>query len=452
MITQNDLTTILKGFFVREQKETGKSINVILQSANRTLTSQEIRTKLDHARIKYVHARFAGSSFPSVEFDVGTKRCRVLFKEDSSSKAGLNTSLMECAQCLYMAAYQIARKPIDSTFVQNNLPRIRSLINIDSDVTKVLDAMDASWRKSSEIIANHLGPKLRASDYVFHRNSTIVQSIYKKYAELNRTDRIFNHPDKWNPADIWAIRRSAMLTLNDVGSWDEFNQKLRQLIDSNAMIPISLKKVVKSPKLVTANTSDAMKKMAATEHPVEKTEYVGFKVSTGTSDWTSSKNCKIMMKKGTQVIDVEVRQSKGGAQINGELKIKKTAARHGKIHMNSFVSIFKGFHVVLQVPTQRELNKASADLDPQLIDDTYALASKLDRTSHVTLQSFTDFVHNKGKSDPDWLGSKYGALLVVEAFSKLSDSDKNKACSRLYSTAAASNDLAGPYLKVTERV
>jgi hypothetical protein len=453
MIIQNkQLDTVLKGLFVRSKTETSKLITVILQAPNRQQTSEEVRKRLDKTRVKYNHEKMSGSSFPAVQCNLGGKLVRFVFKEDSSSKSGLNTALMECAQSIYCAAAQIGNGPIDSNFVLNHIDKIRPLIDIDKDINKVLEAMDNGWRKSSELTANHLRSKLRSTNYIFHRNSRTTQNIYKKYSELERQERTFGHPDKWNPADIWAIRRGATIMLNNIKSFEEFNDYLRKLIDKGDVLGISLKKIAKAPKLISANTTDAMRKVAVLATPTHHMEVVGYKVNTGTTNWTSSKNCKIEVKKGNIAIGIELRQSKGGAQVNGELKMKGTQARHGKIHMNTFVKIFQELGVKLEVPNQQTLNSESRTLDEDLIGKTLKLATKLDARSHVTFEEFSDFLKEKVKTDSDWLGSKYGAMLVIEAFASLSKDKQELAVERIYSNAAASNELAGPFLKVTERL
>ena len=178
------------------------------------------------------------------------------------------------------------------------------------------------------------------------------------------------------------------------------------------------------------------------------TKYKSAKVNTGRSNWMSSKNCKIEIVKGQTEMNFELRQSRPGAAINGELKVKNSVARHGKINVSVFQQILNHLGTRFDLPEKNTLNKQSHDKDPVLIQKVYELATKLDKASHVTLDEFKAFVV---KADDDWLGSKYEAMIIIEAFTKLSSRDRETAVERLYSQAATANELSGPYLKVSQR-
>jgi hypothetical protein len=421
---------------------------IIIQSDDRAATRRGLAERLKRLRVEFEQKRIPGSGFDGISFVSNRRDIRILFKEASSSKAGLMTAVSECAQCIFLAAAQLKRGRIDASFVTTNLAKIQHNFDIDTPAEQVLEQLDAGWIKSCELIANHVYPKLRASNYAFHRNSRSVQSIYKKYSELNR-ERLFNHPDKWNPADIWAIRRGWVPNMDAIESFDEFNTWMRELIDKGTLLPISLKKVDRNPKIATVNTNEAIQN-ASSGTIAARTLYKDFVISTGKKDWTSSKNVKINMTKGSKQMNIEIRQSKGGAAINGELKIANNPARHGKLHHKIFERIFQQLGHPFTLPDKTKLNAQSKIADPELVRKTYDLAKKLDRTSTVSFEDFQEFISAKSKEDQDWLGSKYEGMIILEAFSKMSSHDKQKACERLYSQASAANELAGPYLKVSQ--
>lgn len=444
------LDEVLKGLFVRDRKDTPKMTTIIIQADDRVATRSQLVGLLTRKKIRFQQIKIPGSGFEGLRLLHSNRDIRILFKEISSSKAGLMTAISENAQCIYLAAAQFKRSKIDASFVTANIKKFESNFDIDTSVDKILANLDAGWIKSLELIANHVYPKLRGSNYVFHRNSRSVQMIYKKYSELNKETKLFNHPDKWNPADIWAIQRGWIPNMNQIKSFDELNTWMREAIDKGIMIPISLKKVTKNPKIATVNTNEAMQS-ASSGVIAARTIYKDFVISTGKSDWTSSKNVKINMMKGSTRMNIEIRQSKGGAVINGEMKINNNPARHGKLNFeHAFQKIFKELGQRIEIPEKAKLNHQSKICDPELVRKVFDLATKLDHSSTIKFDVFQTFIGTKSKEDPDWLASKYEGMLVLEAFSKMSDKDKQKACERLYSQASAANELAGPFLKVSQ--
>lgn len=98
---------------------------------------------------------------------------------------------------------------------------------------------------------------LKRKNYVAHRGSSFMDSIYNKFKKLKGgatkiVGRIDN--DKWNPGDIW------LSTLTEIPSFDnlaEYNEWLTRKFDNGELISISLKKAEKSnPPLKIYNKYD----------------------------------------------------------------------------------------------------------------------------------------------------------------------------------------------------
>lgn len=435
---------ILSGQTVKKFSS-NKIIIIILSCADRQQTRDEIEETLKTLKIPYNRAREPGSSFEALTFVANGKNARITFKPAVVALDSRLTALMEGAQCMYLAARQVARRPIDTAYLKTNLQRIKPWYDIDVKEKDVFERLTKDWIKSHELIANHIGPKLRGTNYVFHRNSSFVQRIYGIYSKLNREQKVFSAPDKWNPADIWAVRRGyAPNGMHAIESWDEFNNWLRHAIDAGDIVPISLKKVAKNPKITSVNTNEDRNKPKE-EHV--QTKFTGLRANTGKKDWTTSKNVQICFSKGQSEFYVELRQSRPGAKLNGELNKKRDVARHGKILVEKIISIAEklGQHVTL--PDRQKTAQLSAAYDHELMAKVTALANKLEN-DHVTVDQLSQMLQEK--QDPDWLQSKYEGLLILEAFSKMNNHKKEQAVEALYSAASAANDLAGPFLKVAQ--
>ena len=453
MFQDRDVDQVLEGVTIRKRSDSSKLSIIMIDSDDRAATSAQVHARVVRKFKNVFLGKVSGSSFRGgIEFESKGRKIRLVFKETSSSKMGMNTALVEAAQCIYLAAAQAKRGDVTSSWVFQNMKKFQAGFHISTPVEKILDALDDGWRKSSELIANHVYQKMRHNNFVFHHDSPEVRGIYALYSKINKASRTFSRPDKWNPADIWAIRKGFRFNASHIESFDELNAYMRELIDKGEMLPISLKKVAKVPKITTENTNEAIQRKSSGAVIAAKTFFVAARVNTGKKDWTSSKNCKIELSKGKMDLAVEIRQSRPGAAVNGELKVRGTIARHGKISLAQLSRVFESLGSKIEIPNKQKLNKDSEDLDFTLIQKVFDLAKKLDPQSTMTMEKFREFINVHGKKDPDWLASKYESMLVLDGFSGLSKNDKHKAAERLYSQAAASDELAGPFLKVNQRV
>jgi hypothetical protein len=355
-----------------------------------------------------------------------------------------DTRLTESAQCVYLAARQFARKDITSDFVASHMVRTASRVAVDMTTAGIVDKLSPEWQRSSEKIANQFGKSLTRTDYTFHRNSSIIKSIYAKFSELNLAQgRIFRQADKWNPADIWAI--AGVVNVSKIKSIDALNEYLRKAIEKKLILPISLKMTagLKPVTWTSVNTGPAHAKTNELSP-----RYTGSKVNTGRTDWMSAKMAKVEFSlSGGKSGWFDLRQSSPGAAINGEMQLRHhQSAQHGKVHDSIFTQAIRQAGGNLRLPNHIELNRRSVAYDPQLIQDTFDLATKLDPQSKVTVEQFNNMLEEK--KDPNWLASKYSAMLIVDAIEKLPIDKRHDVVATVYSHALALGELAGPFIKV----
>lgn len=354
-----------------------------------------------------------------------------------------DTRLTESAQAVYLAAAQFARKDIDSAYVKTHMTRTASRVDVDMSTVGIVDKLNPTWQRSSEKIANYLRQKFKRTDYVFHRNSATVKSIYNKFLELNKKEgRVFAQSDKWNPADIWAI--AGKVNVQNIKTIDGLNRYLRSAMAKGLIIPISLKQSVGlKPVSAKAVNTDEQTTSIIQELP----KFKAAQISTGGTNWTSSKMTKIdfVLEKGKSG-HFELRQSKPGADVNGEMVIRTSAARHGKINGAHIRDAIRNNGGTIKIPNERELNQRSQVFDPVLIQQTYDLAKKLDPLSSLPIEQFRDMLEKK--KDYSWLASKYVGMLYIEAIQKLTAPKRDQVVRDIYSHALVAGELAGPFLKV----
>ncbi len=415
---------------------------IIFQVESRDSASQEIVADLQRRNIPFTQEiKSSVSSFPIIEATLNNKLYRLVFKPLKT----INTKLAESAQCVYCAAAQYARNDIDDAFVHQNIERFKAMFDVDETIANVLETLSPTWKTSSILIANHVRKKLRHGDYVFHRNSNITKAIYAKFGELNKAEgRPFAQSDKWNPADIWAVRRSVRVDVSKCTSLNGLNQYLRDAIDKGDVVPISLKQVTKIAKISTINTNEAHSK------PKTKGEAASLKglfSNTGKSTWMSSKNCKITFTSGTKDMQLVLRSPYPRAPVNGELQQRGSSAQHGKVNGKVIHRVIHSCGANYRIPDQGQINTWSYNKDPKLIKAVFDLAQKHDKGSKVTLAEFSTFIRQE--KDYDWLASKYGALIHLDAFASLNPIKRSQAINMIYSHGSSAHELSGPFLKVS---
>lgn len=419
---------------------------IILLCADRSETRDEMEATLKRLKIAFNRAREPGSSFEALTFVVNGKTARITFKPAVVALDSRLTALMESAQCMYMAARQVARRSVDTNYLKTNLQRIKPFYQIDVKEQDIFDRLTKDWVKSHELTADHVVRKLKHSNYVFHRGTDFVNKIYDVYKRLNREQKEFSAPDKWNPADIWAVRRGYVANgLNSIQSWDELNNWIRDAIDTGDIVPISLKKVARNPKITSVNTNEDRNKPRS-EHV--STKFQRLRANTGRKDWTTSKNVQICFAKGQSEYYVELRQSRPGAKLNAELNMRRNPARHGKVLIDRVLNIVSKLGQNVTLPDRATTAKQSAEYDIDLATKVTNLANTLENDK-VTVEQLIESLNEK--KDPDWLQSKYEGLLILEAINKLDDHKKEQVVEGLYSAASAANELAGPFLKVSQQ-
>lgn len=381
------------------------------------------------------------------------KLTRVVFKPMGQSPTEI-TKLAESAQCVYLAIAQVKGQS-DETDITLDLSRYKPYFNIDTNVAEIRRKLSNDWFQSSAVIANHLTTKLYGGkDYVFHRNSVEVRKVYDKFKAINSKlpkDQKFSQADKWQPADIWAIKRGFTFKLGSIKTLEQLNHYLRELIDKQQALPLSLKKASSTrPNIIGIGTN---KELRSGVKEIEPVEYTGFLINTGRTNMLSSKNVQIKFKQGHKEGYVTIRNSSPGAPTNGEVQMKSANHNLGKINRDSIIATINPLatkKIGQYNPTT--LRDASYRLDPDLIKKTHELASRLDPTNRVTLDELTEHVTTKASAakspDKDWLNSKYQGLIILDGFASIPEADKTTAVQQIFTKARALGDLSAPRLEI----
>lgn len=109
----------------------------------------------------------------------------------------------------------------------------------------------------------------------------------KIYSLFNKYNERYGQPDKWNPADIWAVKTGYEFTEAGIVDWTTFNQKVRTAFDEGNAIGISLKQLGSNPSVELVNETGKKKDTSYHVSPKEL-EQATFQV-------TGKSSCKIVI-------------------------------------------------------------------------------------------------------------------------------------------------------------
>lgn len=373
-----------------------------------------------------------------------SKTIRIVFKPTKN----VVTRQAEGAQCAFLAMAQLEG---DGSISLDSWDEVyNKYVDIDTSISEMIEILTDDWLKSSEKIARHLSKKLNFTDYVFHRNSKNVQQIYRKFNELNKLLHIsdqFTHSDKWQPADIWAIRENTEMNLSSCKSISELNNWLTSMLDIGSIIPISLKKNDRTkPNIIRVNVDGANNVQA-------DVEFLYSKISTGKSNWMSSKNTAMVFKRDDKSGTITFRNSSPRAATNAEISMVGCNYNLGKLK-REVVSDIINKYAAIPIPLYDldDIRKRSYDLDPTLIRQVYDLASLLDPCSEIEYKVFEQFIADKANNrhtpDRDWLSSKYQSMLILQSFGSIPTNTRQLVFHAIFQKAVAMDKLCAPRLEV----
>jgi hypothetical protein len=164
--------------------------------------------------------------------------------EIKSSGAGSEiTALAESMQAYACATRQHLGKPL--TDISQITEQTIADANCDRPLKKCITSLDDNWFRSVLLTANLMFEEIPGAasgkKFEFHRGGRVVDSIYNEWRKFKSGSGITGD-DKWNPADIWVIKKGFKLqtgwkTLSD------YNLYIYNAFANTELIGVSLKKI-----------------------------------------------------------------------------------------------------------------------------------------------------------------------------------------------------------------
>lgn len=115
----------------------------------------------------------------------------------------------------------------------------------DATCTKSLKAclanLDDTWKRSCIETANKIFEDFKIADSTFHRGGDVEAAVYDEFRKFKKESGLTGE-DKWNPADIWILKRSHKIPKGFKGL-NELNKYIFDAFKKKELIGVSLKKV-----------------------------------------------------------------------------------------------------------------------------------------------------------------------------------------------------------------
>ena len=308
----------------------------------------------------------------------------------------------------------------------------------DADCDRTLEAcmkgLDENWFRSVILTANLIFSEVPGAssgkNFKFYRGGSLVDSIYSNWRKFKSGSGITGD-DKWNPADIWMIKKSFKLR-KDFDTLTEYNRYVYDEFAYTNMIGISLKKI--GPKETPHS------KFFNNGKPLIA-EFTGIKLG---QNMTDSKDIYLQYTSEGKDGEVQLRNFSGRpvpSSWQGEIKGK--AAAGGKIGGGI---IFQGAQDIgisrskLTLPNQVPIEKPT-DADFK----KFAMMFKELSGTNEKLDALIAQAKSKQRQDKTWWMSKYIGVDLV--YTVMKEKKQDALCKYIYEYASSATKNSSIFIK-----
>lgn len=344
------------------------------------------------------------------------------FGGGGGSGAGADvTQLTESAQAVYAAAKWAGSK----TYNTAELTQGYAHSDVDDDLNRILNDLPKEWRESCILGAEELYKLFHGKAYTFHRGSSWVDRLEKKFKSLNSREKAFSNVNKWSPADIYMVSPvGKTLKFEEAESIAELNSMLTEALKNKDVVGVSLK-LLKKHAHISYYNFDTKKKII---------EFDRF--TTGNKGFFSGKDIYMYF-----TSDGKIQFRTFPETFQGEIKGKN--ANQGKLSYGPIQTILRQ----LKLPQLIDIKKLRAGLqkgDSTLLHEFYSNYTRYAKdTEKLGYDQFVEKVTDQGVS---WAFSKFLGCELIDVISKSSQEDEFiTAC---ISYASSSSELSAPFIKV----
>jgi hypothetical protein len=308
----------------------------------------------------------------------------------------------------------------------------------DADCDRTLDAcmkgLDENWFRSVVLTANLIFEEVPGAktgkNFKFYRGGNLVNSIYDNWRKFKKGSGITGD-DKWNPADIWMIKKGFKLETK-FDTLTDYNRYVYDEFAYTNMIGISLKKI--GPK------DSPHSKFFNNGKPLVA-QFTGVKLG---MNMTDSKDIYIKYKSEGKDGEVQLRNfSSRPVPSSWQGEIKGKAAAGGKI----------GGGVIFEGAIETGVNKSKLTLPNQTpIDkpsdaDFKKFATMFKELSGSKEKIETLMIQAKAghRQDKTWWMSKYIGIDLV--YTVIKEGKMDALCKYIYEYASSATKNSSIFIK-----
>ena len=331
-----------------------------------------------------------------------------------------NTKSTESAQCVYAQAYWDDSK---TKFTPEDLKAAYKKVDVNAKLDEVLNITD-DWKMSCITGAHILKQAVKGKSMKFHRGSTWVKAIEKKFKTLNKAAGFpFSDINKWNPADIWLMSDvSKSAPLLDSDSLEELNSEIKMVFQSKDIYGVSLKLMKGATHVQTVNYRENQVPPIFTEKTVGKRSFY------------KSKDVYLKYEGG----EIQFRGF-GGRVDSWQGELGGAHSKLGKVGRGSINTVLKKLRLSIIPDESTILTRIQNERKDFIENDFFPLA----KTEGVE-RSLKTFQKKLLGKDEYWLKSKYLGLFLF----KIIKGKENLVTQNLITYASSASDLSSAHLKL----
>lgn len=414
-------------------------MEVIIKDKNRIHAKQEIEKSLKLKGIKFTSQVIKTvSKFNITKITLENKDKIYLVYEPltniGSGAGAAMTKIVESAQCLYASlAFNVVKRKITiNDITDKNLQLAFKSIDVDTKLEEIQKKLNDDWIKSSISGANKLYSEFRGKQYIFHRGSKKVKIIENTFMKINRKEKAFGNINKWSPADIYLISRTANVSeFNKFNTLLSLNGHMMKHITDKTVIGVSLKKIVG-----TAN----LKKQNIEKVDTSKYLYKGYNATPKSIDgyvqWGAAKSQKI-----------QFRSFGASTSLSGfQGEVKGASANQGKISLgpiNYILKLHKTGQQIIDSKISASLAKKNTKIHARKIQ-------KLMKDLKI-IKYQESYIDEIQEAPSTYRYSKYLVLDTMNILDNkiLSKEKKDAVVSDLYRYASSTAKYSAPFYKLS---
>ena len=471
-----------------EDKDSDKTVQIALKvfvpQAKRTTTRDMVASYLNDQLDKGIdigieEVRVGTNSNPYKEQldlvirKVGSKAqvIRVEIKPTNSGGSGggsAATTIQESGMALFAAIRYLKNKDLEchperpeDCLTDDDYIEGMKYVDAPGVTIEEIKSLPSFWKDSFILGANTIYNNIKGSGWEFLRGDNLIEKeISNRFTKVVKPSKEANisQEDKWNPSDIWMIKKSEKTNILDLlrqeTTVDCLNNFLQMTFSDETVI-------VKSGKSVPRKSliGISLKKLGATArfkvqnkigvNRLKKVEGVLFKKRETLARLKAFTSIDVYFNHGTSKTDsFQARNFAGANKGDWKLELKGEFAAMGKVQGSLVRDLLKRakFSDIPNEPNFTDCKLVSGKKEESITNEIYKLLKKFSPSDFKgTEDELKQVIRDKGAS---YRYSKLSGLRLLDWFISLTTSEANRAMKELYLYASSQSDKSSVYYKM----